>query len=88
MFDPLTPILVFLITAGVKEFCQKVLGKPVPAEASAVIAAFVAALVLFANQLGALLPADWTAVVAQIVTLVVLIASAFGVHATAKSFTG
>jgi hypothetical protein len=86
MFDPLTPILVFLITAGVKEFCDKVLGRPVPSEASAIVAAFVAALVLFANALGALIPANWTAVVAQIVTLIVMIASAFGIHATVKSF--
>lgn len=87
MFDPLAPILVFLITAGIKEFFERVLDQPVPSQASAIIAAFVAAATLFANQVGALLPNNLVPIVAQIVTLIVMIASAFGIHATAKAFT-
>ncbi len=87
MFDPLTPILVFLLTAGAKDFCAQVLHRPFGSAESAIIAAAVAALVLFANQIATLLPPDALPAVAQAVGLIVLIASAFGIHGTVKLVT-
>jgi hypothetical protein len=87
MFDPLQPILIFLITAGVKEFFEKVLHQAVPSLTSALIATLVGALILSADQLAPLIPSTWLPVAQAIVQLVVLVASAFGIHAAVKSFT-
>lgn len=88
MFDPLAPILMFLITAGVKDFAVRVLNRPFGSTESAVIAAFVGAFILFANSLGTLLPAEHLPFVSQLVTLIVTVASGFGIHATAKMIKG
>jgi hypothetical protein len=86
MFDPLTPILIYLITAGAKEFCYRVLGIELPASASALIASVIGAFVVFANGFAAQIPAAWLPTVGAIVALLVAIASAFGIHATVKKF--
>ncbi|MFH0938950.1 MAG: hypothetical protein V1899_06690, partial [Planctomycetota bacterium] len=85
MFDPIQPILIFLITAGLKEFFEKVLEIPFNSGWSAVIVAIIGALVLSANALAASIPPEWLPAVAAGVTLIVAIASAFGIHATVKS---
>jgi hypothetical protein len=86
MFDPLTPILVFLVTAGVKEFFSRVLGKELDAGTSALIATVIAAFIVYANEIARLLPVAWLPIVGAIVALLVAIASAFGIHATVKFF--
>ena len=86
MFEPLVPVLVFLITAGVKNFFDRVLGKPLGSAESAIIAAFVAALIVFGNAVVVLLPPAALPALTVAIQLLVLIASAFGVHATAKLF--
>lgn len=88
MFDPLVPIVTFLVTAGIKEFAEKVLKQEYNSNWSAVTAAVIAAGLLLANSLGALLPKEWLPVVGQIVQFVVLVASAFGIHATAVMIKG
>jgi hypothetical protein len=87
MFDPLQPILIVLVTAGLKEFCEKVLGIQLDAKLSALVASVVGALVLYANGFAALLPAQWLPAVGAAVALLVAIASAFGIHATIKRFS-
>ena len=84
LFDPLIPILTVLIVAGVKEFFDKVLKRPLPSGESAVLATLVLALVAFADTLSAALPAAAVPAIAAFVTFVVALATAFGLHAVAK----
>jgi len=87
MFDLLVPVLIFLLTAGIKEFFARVLSKEVPPVASVVIAAFVSFVVIFANALGGLIPAAQLALVGQIVAAIVAMFGAFGVRATVRMFS-
>ncbi len=84
LFDPLIPILTVLIVAGVKEFFDKVLKRPLPSGESAVLATLVLALVTFADQMATALPQVYVPVIAAFVTFVVALATAFGIHAVAK----
>jgi len=87
MFDLLVPVLIFLLTAGIKEFFARVLSKEVPPVASVVIAAGVSFVVIFANALGGLIPAAQLALVGQIVAAIVAMFGAFGVRATVRMFS-
>lgn len=84
MFDPLQPILIFLVTAGLKDFFARVLKRELDSATSALVASLIAALVLWANGFAALIPPQWLPIIGAIVALLVAIASAFGIHATVK----
>ncbi len=84
MFDPIAPVLIALMTAGLKEFSEKVLKRPLDASASASIVVIVGALIYFGNGIAPLLPADVLPALSRLITLVVAVASAFGVHAAIK----
>jgi hypothetical protein len=86
MFDPLKTILAVLLTAGLKEFYDKVLHQPLDANASAAIVVLVNALLLFADGIANLLPATWTPVLGAAVSLIVAIGASFGIHAVYKQF--
>ncbi len=83
-FDPLVaPILIYLVTAGVKSLFGNISGY-----GSMVVAAFVASLLLFGESLIGGLGPDAAAIATSVVELLLLIASGFGLHDVVKTEIG
>ncbi len=79
----LAPLLVYLVTAGVKSVFGGISGY-----ASMAVAAFVASLLLFGEALIGGLGPDVAAVVTSLVELLLLIAAGFGVNDVVKENVG
>ncbi len=82
----LHPLLIFLITAGLKDLFA-LFGKEIAGKATAFIAALTAATLTFVNSALAALPADWQTPVAAVLSIAATLVSAFGLHRTLRSLT-
>jgi len=76
--------LTFLFTAGLKALAN-LFNKDFSGWQAGVVAALVAAVVVFLESLVALIPAEYVEVVGALFALAVTILSAFGFHYTRKN---
>ena len=79
-------LLVFLLTAGLKEVAN-LFGQEPYGKLTAFVAALVAAAVVFVDSALAALPADWQPGVAAALSIVATLLSAFGLNRTIKAFS-
>ena len=83
-FSPLLlPLLVYLVTAGIKSIFGGISGR-----ASMLVASVVAALLVFGESVVGGLGPDAAAVVTQLVELLLVIASGLGLHDIVKTEVG
>lgn len=84
MFDPaLAPLVIYLVTAGIKSVFGSISGR-----ASMVVASLVAALLLFGESVISGLGPDGAAIATSAIELLLLIAGAYGLHDVVKTELG
>lgn len=84
MFDPLlAPVLIYLVTAGIKSIFGGINGR-----ASMIVAAAVGALLVFGESVIGGLGSDAAAAVTALVELLLVIASGYGLHDVVKREIG
>ena len=83
--DALKALLVVLVTEGIVSL-GKLLGRDISGPAAGIAAAFVGAVVFFAENVIILLPADKQAVVASFLGLLALVLSAYGGNDLIKGY--
>ena len=79
----LRPVLVFLLTAGLKDLFA-LFGTEISGKTTAFTAALVAAAMTFLDSALAALPVDWQPAVTAILTIAAALLSAFGLQRTLK----